>query len=82
MLVCHCMRVNDRTIRQCVREGARCPEQVAESCYAGVACGGCVPVVEALIRLETQRSEHASHPSRPPESSVRPSELSFDSAGP
>ena len=23
MLVCHCERVNDRTIRKCAREGAR-----------------------------------------------------------
>jgi len=71
MLVCHCMRVNDRTIRQCVREGARCPEQVAASCYAGAACGGCVPIVEALIQLET-RSHSSSRPAP---------ELTYDAVG-
>lgn len=73
MLVCHCMRVTDRTIRQCVREGARCPEQVAESCFAGAACGGCVPVVEALIHLETHREPVSTRPPAP--------ERAFDAVG-
>lgn len=70
MLVCHCMHVNDRTIRQCVREGARCPEEVAARCAAGAGCGGCRPMVESLIRLEVHR-----------ESAQRPSEAAFDMVG-
>ena len=52
MLVCHCNRVCDRTVRQCIREGARNADQVALRCDAGSTCGGCRPLVEQLIRLE------------------------------
>jgi bacterioferritin-associated ferredoxin len=53
MLVCHCERVNDRTIRKCVREGARNHLDIAQACGAGSGCGGCRPVVDELIS-ETQ----------------------------
>lgn len=57
MLVCHCKRVSDRAIRAAVREGASCQQSVGEACGAGTGCGGCVPLVQRLIREEaTERS--------------------------
>lgn len=56
MLVCHCNRVCDRTVRQCIREGARSVDQVALRCHAGSTCGGCLPLVEQLIRLEQREA--------------------------
>ena len=53
MLVCHCHRVCDRTIRLCVRVGARSAADVGASCGAGTACGGCKPTIEALLRTLT-----------------------------
>lgn len=49
MLVCHCKRVNDRTIRAAVESGAKCRGQVAKACGAGTGCGGCIPEVERII---------------------------------
>lgn len=49
MIVCHCRRVCDRTIRAAIQAGARTEEQVAEVCGAGSVCGGCGPVVSELI---------------------------------
>ncbi|MFO7177090.1 MAG: (2Fe-2S)-binding protein [Pseudomonadota bacterium] len=62
MLVCHCKRVCDRTIRQCVLEGARSVDQVGAACRAGTGCGGCRPLVEALIELEVRRRESGAGP--------------------
>ena len=56
MIVCHCCRVSDRTIRAAVQGGASTEEAVAEACGAGGVCGGCVPAVSELID-EEQRSE-------------------------
>ena len=52
MIVCHCEAVTDRDIRQSVAEGACSLRQVAR------ACGGCLPVVEALLGQPTQRVVH------------------------
>jgi bacterioferritin-associated ferredoxin len=54
MIVCHCHRVCDRTIRACVRAGARTEEAVGDACGAGTTCGGCVPAVEEIIEEEQQ----------------------------
>jgi len=63
MLVCHCKRVSDRAIRAAVREGASCQETVGEACGAGTGCGGCVPMVQRLIREESgERSNGRSLP--------------------
>src|SRR5690606_8981012 len=59
MLVCHCKRVCDRTIRQCVIDGARTVDQVGAACRAGTGGGGCRPLVEALIQLEVRRESGA-----------------------
>jgi NAD(P)H-nitrite reductase large subunit len=52
LLVCHCRKVCDRTIRECVDRGARSLEEVARACQAGTACGGCIPTIDALIAGE------------------------------
>ena len=52
MLVCHCHRVNDRTIRDCARAGARTPEEIGQACGAGTGCGGCKPAIAGLIVRE------------------------------
>lgn len=52
MLVCHCWKVCDRTIRECMDRGARSIEEVARACQAGTACGGCIPTIGALVAGE------------------------------
>ena len=54
MLVCHCHAISERTIRQCVDNGARSEDDVGEACGAGTGCGGCRPVVDRLIELHHQ----------------------------
>jgi len=50
VLVCHCMAVNDETIRNTIAAGARDAHDVAEMCGAGSRCGGCVPAILELLR--------------------------------
>ncbi|MFW6067852.1 MAG: (2Fe-2S)-binding protein [Myxococcota bacterium] len=57
MLVCHCKRVCDGTIRQSVRNGARTAEQVGAECRAGTGCGGCRPLIDLLIDEEAGELE-------------------------
>jgi len=52
LLVCHCRKVCDRTIRECIDRGARSVEDVGQACQAGTACGGCVPTISALVAGE------------------------------
>jgi len=52
LLVCHCNAVCDRTIRECIRGGARSVDDVARSCDAGSDCGGCRPAIEELLARE------------------------------
>jgi bacterioferritin-associated ferredoxin len=54
------MRVNDRMVRLAIRDGACTRESVADACGAGSVCGGCRPVVDALIEDE-HRAEHGPH---------------------
>ena len=61
MIVCQCEAVTDRDIRQSMAEGACTLREVARACGAGRRCGGCLPVVEALL---VQPVEHANR-SRP-----------------
>ncbi len=52
MLVCHCKRVSSRVIRECVQEGAHDANAVGRACGAGTGCGGCRPLVLALVERE------------------------------
>ncbi len=49
LLVCRCLGVGDRQVRQAVREGARTPEQVGDRCRAGTGCRSCRPDLWTLI---------------------------------
>jgi bacterioferritin-associated ferredoxin len=62
MLVCQCNGVTDRTVRRAVRKGARTTEDVGYACGAGACCGGCIPLIEKLIRHEASRSEPQAAP--------------------
>ena len=52
MIVCHCHAVSDRTIRACIRSGARSAGAVARVCMAGRCCGGCAPALKELVEKE------------------------------
>lgn len=56
MLVCHCLRVCDGKIRECVRAGARSVDDVGDSCGAGTRCGGCVPAIESILVREVEET--------------------------
>ena len=58
MVVCHCRAVSDRAIAATLASGARSVEQVGAHCGAGTRCGGCVPVIEALL-LVTRSAQDA-----------------------
>jgi len=49
MVVCHCNAVSDREIRREILAGALDGEALAKRCGAGDRCGGCQPVIDALI---------------------------------
>ncbi len=52
MIVCHCNRVTDRTIRDAVRDGAGSRAEVSMACRAGRSCGGCAGAIETIINAE------------------------------
>lgn len=49
ILVCRCLDVGDREIRDAIRRGANTPEAVGEGCGAGTGCRSCRPDVLVLI---------------------------------
>jgi bacterioferritin-associated ferredoxin len=53
LLVCHCAKVCDRTIRACVDRGARSVDDVGRACGAGTVCGGCRPTIGTLVAGES-----------------------------
>lgn len=57
MIVCHCRRVNDTTIRRSVEAGADTVDAVGRTCGAGTVCGGCRPAIARI--LETTEAELA-----------------------
>jgi bacterioferritin-associated ferredoxin len=57
MIVCQCRGVTDRTIRKAVRDGADNRNEVVRACTAGKACGGCVPLIDQIIKAEQERIE-------------------------
>ena len=54
MIVCLCLNVSDRVIRQLAREGASL-EEVIERRKVGSECGNCLRMV-AQVYLEAERS--------------------------
>jgi bacterioferritin-associated ferredoxin len=56
LLVCHCQRICDRTIRASIQEGARSIKEVGKACGAGRGCGGCRPTIAELL-VEERRPD-------------------------
>jgi bacterioferritin-associated ferredoxin len=48
-IVCHCEAVRERTIQRAIRHGATTLEAVQDACGAATRCGGCEPVVRAMV---------------------------------
>ncbi|MBM36593.1 MAG: NAD(P)H-nitrite reductase [Acidimicrobiaceae bacterium] len=48
MVVCHCLAINDATIRDLLEAGALSVEEIANRCGAGTECGACVEQVRRL----------------------------------
>jgi bacterioferritin-associated ferredoxin len=53
MIVCHCMRLTDRELREAVRAGCHTREKLAEELGAGGCCGGCGPALDEIVTEET-----------------------------
>jgi bacterioferritin-associated ferredoxin len=66
VLVCRCLGVGDRQVRQAIRQGARDPEAVGDRCRAGTGCRSCRPDVWTLIDEETAPASVAPTASLPP----------------
>lgn len=49
MRVCHCFGITDRDIRASVRTTGACTGKAA---LAGSGCGGCKPLVDAVVAAE------------------------------
>ena len=48
-IVCHCNAVRERTIEKAIRRGATSLEDIQDQCGAAARCGGCEPVVRAML---------------------------------
>lgn len=55
MLVCYCMAVTEREVREAILRGAGTPAEIGRACRAGTGCTGCHMVLQSL--LEEVRSE-------------------------
>ena len=49
MIVCHCNAVRERTIEKAIRRGASTVDDIRDQCGAAARCGGCEPVVRAML---------------------------------
>jgi len=61
LIVCSCHAITDREIRRLARAGACTVREVAESCGAGSACGGCRAAVVAILREVEAPRDHSVH---------------------
>jgi bacterioferritin-associated ferredoxin len=53
LVICHCERVNDRTIRKLIRDAGVTVDDVIASCGAGGRCGGCRASIEQLLQASS-----------------------------
>ena len=49
MVVCHCRRINDRTIAEVAKRLGPSLDEVSRECGAGTDCGGCRDEIERLL---------------------------------
>ena len=52
MLVCHCLAINDSTIKDLCVSGAHSAEEIGVRCGAGTECGGCIDRVRQLTSAQ------------------------------
>lgn len=50
VVICHCERVNERTIRKLLRDSTITIDDVVAGCGAGGRCGGCRDSIEQMLR--------------------------------
>jgi nitrite reductase (NADH) large subunit len=50
--ICQCNNVSKGAVCRAIRDGAATVTQVKAQCGAGTGCGGCVPLVESVLRTE------------------------------
>jgi bacterioferritin-associated ferredoxin len=50
MVVCHCLRINDRVIARFTRDPDVTAEDITRECGAGGRCGGCVEAIDEILR--------------------------------
>ena len=49
MVVCHCLRINDRVIAHFTADPDITAEDITRECGAGGRCGGCVEAIEEML---------------------------------
>ena len=54
MVVCHCLAVNDRRIRELAAHSTSVAD-ITSSCGAGGDCGSCVDRISAVVESERER---------------------------
>lgn len=58
MVVCHCLRINDRVISRFTADPTVTTDDITRECGAGGKCGGCRITIDAI--LDTARAERAA----------------------
>ena len=59
VIVCHCKGISSRRIEAEVAMGASTVAEVGDRCGAGTGCGGCVPLIETILRGRPTVTEQA-----------------------
>ncbi|HSL59804.1 MAG TPA: (2Fe-2S)-binding protein [Acidimicrobiales bacterium] len=62
--MCHCHGVNDDEIGAEIDAGARTVDEIGARCGAGTGCGGCRPVVEAVLATHLAHHDELSRDGR------------------
>ena len=77
VLVCRCIGVGDRAIRDAIDEGAQTAREIGDACGAGTGCGSCRPDLRVLIDEQTWPTD------TPPDEGLHPIErIALARAGP
>lgn len=54
-LLCQCNAVTEHEVLMCIRNGARCVDEVGAECLAGTGCGSCLGAIETMLKEESKR---------------------------
>lgn len=87
MIVCSCKGITDQQVSAAIRAGARTLGDLGLACAAGTSCGGCRPLLEAMLAApDVEPIALASlvrlraRPSAPPASACRPAPAALRSS--